>query len=144
MRIRHRCVLTIAAAGLNACAAGAARSGTGSGGTATSALSTAVAARGSASVIVEAEIPASGAQNALEIIQRVRPSMLRARNGSTQETGVMDIVFYIDGTRAGERQALTGVPAGNVREIRLLNATDATTRFGTGHPLGAILVVTKR
>lgn len=111
---------------------------------ATAAMTKAAAPRGSANVIVEAEIPGSGAQNALEVIQRVRPSMLRARNGSSDETGVMDIVFYIDGVRAGDRQAVTSVLATNVKEIRFLAAADATTRFGTGHALGAILVTTKR
>jgi hypothetical protein len=125
------------------CAGGGAKTAS-SGTSATAAMTAAAAPRGSANVIVESEIPASGAQNALEVIQRVRPSMLRARNGTVSETGVMDIVFYIDGTRAGERQALTAIPASNVREIRYLNANDATTRFGTGHPLGAIIVSTKR
>ena len=123
--------------------AGAAK-GNASGTSATAALTAAAAPRGSANVIIEAEIPASGAQNALEVIQRVRPSMLRARNGTVDETGVMDIVIYVDNVKAGDRQALTAVPAANVREIRLLNASDATTRFGTGHPLGAILVTTKQ
>lgn len=142
MRFMRLCALAAAAA-LSACAGGA-TSGSGGGASATAVMTAAATPRGSANVIVESEIPASGAQNALEIIQRVRPSMLRARNGSIEETGVMDIVFYIDAARAGERQALTSVPAGNVREIRYLNATDATTRFGTGHALGAIIVTTKR
>jgi hypothetical protein len=126
---------------LSACAGGTTQTSPGG---ASAAMTKAAMPRGSASVIVEAEIPASGAQNALEVIQRVRPSMLRARNGSTEETGVMDIVFYIDGVRAGDRQAVTSVLATNVKEIRFLAAPDATTRFGTGHALGAILVTTKR
>ena len=123
------------------CAGGATQAPAGG---ATAAMTKAAAPRGSANVIVEAEIPGSGAQNALEVIQRLRPSMLRARNGSVEETGVMDIVFYIDGVRAGDRQAVTSVLATNVKEIRFLAAADATTRFGTGHALGAILVSTKR
>lgn len=134
---------TALASAFAACAGGSTQSGAG-GTTATAAMTKAAAPRGSANVIVESEIPASGAQNALEVIQRVRPSMLRARNGTTEETGVMDIVFYIDGVRAGDRQAITSVLATNVREIRFLAAADATTRFGTGHALGAILVTTKR
>lgn len=130
---------------LGACASGASPAATGSATTAvTAAAAPKPGPKGSANVIVEAEIPASGAQNALEVIQRVRPSMLRARNGTNDETGVMDIVFYIDNVRAGDRQAVTSVLATNVREIRYLAAPDATTRFGTGHPLGAILVITKR
>lgn len=126
---------------LSGCASGGAQAPAGG---ATAAMAKASTPRGSANVIVEAEIPASGAQNALEVIQRVRPSMLRARNGTIEETGVMDIVFYIDGVRAGDRQTITSVLATNVKEIRFLAAADATTRFGTGHALGAILVTTKR
>lgn len=101
--------------------------------------------RGSANVIVESEIAGSGAQNALEVIQLLRPAILRPRTGvsSAQADGVA-IVIYLDGVRAGELQALTAVPANRVREIRYINATDATTRFGTGHTLGAVLVTTKR
>lgn len=101
-------------------------------------------ARGSANLIVEAEITGGGARNALEVIQLLRPSMLRARNGATAEQAGMEIVMYLDGVRAGGRDALTAVPADRVKEIRFLNASDATTRFGTGHPLGAVLVTTKR
>lgn len=101
-------------------------------------------ARGSANVIVETEISGGAARNALEVIQLLRPSMLRARNGATAEQPGMEIVIYLDGVRAGGRDALTAVPADRVKEIRFLNASDATTRFGTGHPLGAVMVTTKR
>jgi hypothetical protein len=125
------------------CASGG--SGGASGTSATAAMTAAAGPKGSATVIVAAEISGSGAQNALEAIQQLRPSMLRTRNGSTGEgANGTDIVIYVDGIRAGERQSLTAIPAGNIREIRLLSASDATTRFGTGHPLGAILVATKR
>ncbi len=142
MRRRPASIASLAlACALAGCAGGAAQAPAGG---AMAAMTKAATPRGSANVIVEAEIPASGAQNALEVIQRVRPSMLRSRNGTNDETGVMDIVFYIDGVRAGDRQAITSVLASNVKDIRFLPAADATTRFGTGHPLGAILVTTKR
>lgn len=145
LRTLRSIVLLSAVPLLGACASGGSPATTGA---ATTAMTAAAApkpgVKGSANVIVESEIPASGAQNALEVIQRVRPSMLRARNGTNDETGVIDIIFYIDNVRAGERQALTSVLATNVKEIRYLAAPDATTRFGTGHPLGAILVTTKR
>lgn len=130
---------------------GCASSGGGTGGSgtaapsATAAMTAAAGPRGSANVIVAGEIPGSGAQNALEVIQQLRPSMLRTRNGSTGEgANGTNIVIYVDGARAGDRQTLTAIPAANIREIRLLSASDATTRFGTGHPVGAILVSTKR
>ncbi len=42
------------------------------------------------------------------------------------------------GSGAPSRGALSNA------EIRYISAADATTRFGTGHPLGAILVATTR
>ena len=54
-----------------------------------------------------------------------------------------DVAVYVDGIRIGTVQALSGIPATNVREIRRLDTRDATTRFGTGHTAGAILIFTK-
>jgi len=130
-------VFTLAA--VHACAGSAPPA---TGGTATTAMTAAAVRKGSANVIVEGEIPASGAQNALEVIQRLRPAMLRGRTGSSTESGT--IVIYVDNQRVNDPEALTAVPAVTVREIRFLNAGDATTRFGTGHAMGAILVSTKR
>ena len=106
---------------------------------------TAAPTRGSMNVIIMAEIANSGATDALKAVKLLRPAMLRGRNGSLGENpNGADIVVYIDGMRAGGQSALASVSAITIREIRLLNAADATTRFGTGHPLGAILVQTKQ
>jgi hypothetical protein len=103
-------------------------------------------ARGSANVITEAEIAAANVNNAYEAIQRLRPTMLRGRGSasSSDQSGTQGLVIYVDGSPLGGVQALGNISALNVREIRYLNASDATTRFGTGHPVGAILVTTRR
>lgn len=103
-------------------------------------------ARGNSNLIVEAEIAAAGVTNALEAVQRLRPAMLRGRasqgfSGTQSNSG---IVVYVDGIQTGGVSTLANVTALNVKEIRFINAADATTRFGTGHPMGAILVVTRR
>ena len=101
--------------------------------------------RGSANVILSEEIAASGTANVLQAIKLLRPSMLRGRSGSTSDqSGSADIVVYQDGVKSGGPNALEAMPTIAVREIRFMNAADATTRFGTGHPMGAILVTTKR
>ncbi len=103
------------------------------------------ATKGSANVIIMAEIATSGASDAMQAIRLLRPAMLRGRNGSLNEnSGGVDIIVYIDGMRAGSPNTLTNVSALTIKEIRFLSASDATTRFGTGHPLGAILVTTKQ
>ena len=54
------------------------------------------------------------------------------------------IIIYMDDVRLGEPSSLTNIPASRVKEIRFMNARDATTRYGTGHSSGVILVLTKR
>lgn len=140
-----QCSRTVIVVGVLAVAGTACASSSATPAAAPQAAATPRPARGNANLIVESEIVASSARNALELIQQLRPAMFRARNGASDEQpGGVEIVIYIDGTRAGSRETLTGVLSQNVREIRYISASDATTRFGTGHPLGAIMVVTKR
>lgn len=103
-------------------------------------------ARGNSNLIVEAEIAAAGVTNALEAVQRLRPTMLRGRasQGFSDTQSNSGIVIYVDGIQTGGVSTLANVSALNVKEIRFISAADATTRFGTGHPMGAILVSTKR
>ena len=100
-------------------------------------------------VIAEVEISqsASEASNALQIIQKLRPQMLRSRGvGSpTDVTGeTTRPKVYIDNVAYGDLATLTNVNANQVREIQFINSRDATTKWGTGHMGGVILVVTKR
>jgi len=123
--------------------------GCGGGGTSSAGTTAASAprpARGSANVITESEIQGANVNNAYEAIQRLRPAMLRGRGSasSNDQSGTQGLVVYVDGSPLGGVQALGNISALNVREIRYLNASDATTRFGTGHPVGAILVTTRR
>jgi len=100
-------------------------------------------------VIAEFEISQSAteASNAMQIIQKLRPQMLRSRGvGSptdvTGETARPKV--YVDNVAYGDLATLTNVNASQVREIHFINSSDATTRWGTGHMGGVILVVTKR
>ena len=114
----------------------------GGGGTGTSAQpDTQPRPRGSADIITEAEINATVYQNALEVVQGLRPTMLRPRTGGANAQAVM---LYLDGVKMNDLQGMSTVPAERVREIRFINARDATTRWGTGHDSGVILVTTKR
>lgn len=105
--------------------------------------------RGPANLITEAEISAGTAYtNALEVVQNLRPQMLIPRGVGSDGSGLsatsIPIIVYMDDVRLGEVQSLVNIPANRVREIRFVNARDATTRYGTGHSSGVILVVTKR
>jgi hypothetical protein len=100
-------------------------------------------------VIAESEIMASAseASNALQIIEKLRPQMLRSRGlGSptdvTGETSRPKV--YVDNVSYGDVSTLTNLNSSQVREIRFINSRDATTQWGTGHMGGVILVLTKR
>jgi hypothetical protein len=105
------------------------------------------ARRGSSNVIAESEIT-SQYQNALEVVQNLRPQMLIPRGAGSDASGMsaasIPIIIYMDDVRLGEPSSLVNIPATRVEEIRFLNARDATTRYGTGHGSGVIVVTTKR
>ena len=110
------------------------------GGGSSQATTTPRAVRGPSDVISEAEINAGVYNNALEVVQNLRPNMLRPRSGA----GAQPVMLYLDDIRMNDMSGLATVPAQRVKEIRYINARDATTRWGTGHDSGVILVTTKR
>jgi hypothetical protein len=90
--------------------------------------------------LTEADVTRAGASTAYGTIERLRPwylSLTRTR-GATCERAV-----YVDRTRLGGLDALRGISSASVWQIRILDAPEATTRFGTGHCAGAIVVVTR-
>jgi hypothetical protein len=99
--------------------------------------------------IGEAEIAqrAQDVSNALAIIEKLRPQMLRSR-GATSPTNSRgeDMLprVYVDDVSYGNINSLTNLNAGQVKEIRFIKGPDATTRWGTGHMAGVILVTTKK
>jgi hypothetical protein len=108
--------------------------------------------RGNANWITEDEIRTLGAQvdNAYDLVDRLRPSMMRSRaSTTTARDGSMgaqtiNVMVYLDDVRIGEVAAMRNIPANQVKEVRYLTPTDATQRWGTGHASGAIQVVTKK
>lgn len=100
-------------------------------------------------VITESEISsrATEASNALQVVQKLRPQMLRPRGRSSPTdslgTGNLPKVI-VDDVSYGAIENLANLNANGVREIRFLSAADATTRWGTGYPGGVILVTMKK
>ena len=96
-------------------------------------------------VITEAELASRSALTARQVIEQLRPQFLRVRGTTTlgnAQTG--DVIWvYFDGTRMGTVEVLNNIGAHEVREIRYLNPSEATNRYGTGHVQGAILVTRK-
>jgi hypothetical protein len=101
--------------------------------------------RGSSDRITAEELATLDVQNALQAVQRLRPSFLQSRGGATSSItqGPVDVVVYVDQTRMGGPNTLSQIPISDVKEIIHLNAADATQRYGTGHGSGAIVVIRK-
>lgn len=98
-------------------------------------------ARYARDVIGPEEIAAVEPQTTAEqLIRRLRPHWLQGRG----PVGVREeppIPIYVNDQRA--QDALHRYTAGDLLEIRFLNAMAATQRFGTGHTSGAILIITR-
>ncbi|MYH47966.1 MAG: TonB-dependent receptor plug domain-containing protein, partial [Gammaproteobacteria bacterium] len=77
-------------------------------------------------------------------IERLRRSWLRRRGARTPNNPDNRPLVYMDGVRVGRIEELFGISAEYIERISLLSPTDATTRFGTGHASGAIVIVTRR
>jgi hypothetical protein len=104
------------------------------------------ARRGGPNLITSSEIQSENFRSAHEIIERLRPQMLRGRGSVTlnDATGSStNPVVYVDNVSYGPLEALRSIPAMQIREIQYINQSDATTRWGTGHQGGVILILTK-
>ena len=104
---------------------------------------------GGQDLILESEISsrAGEATNALQIVQKLRPQMLRSRgvispNDPNGEATTPKV--YVDNVSYGTLESLANINSAQIKEIRYIKATDATTQWGTGHTGGVILVITKK
>ena len=87
------------------------------------------------------EIANSSATDAYDLIETLRPHWLGGRGvKSFRSRTASNPVVYVDGQRHGDILSLTTLSVYNVVRIQYMNAGDATIRFGTGHPGGAILI----
>lgn len=100
---------------------------------------------GASSVIGRDEIDTSPAANAYELVYQVRPMWLRGRGSPNLRGGapVLPIV-YIAHVRQGSVESLRGIATNGLLELRYLDATTATTRYGDGHSGGVIEVDLRR
>jgi hypothetical protein len=96
-------------------------------------------------VITYSELEAANVSTAAEAIQRLRPQFLRPKGSRSlgQESSAYP-VLYVDASRVEELNALHAISIRTVQEIRYYSPAEATSRWGTGHEYGAILVVSRR
>jgi hypothetical protein len=140
MRFIRKTVLLVLGVMGSACA---------SGGTGTGSPENPQPARRDQNVITAEELNADPATNVYDAIRHLRPSMLTARgagvnmslttSANSSETGQISI--YLDGAKLGGGTSTLGaIPISGIKEIRYLNGSDATQRYGTGNASGAIVI----
>jgi hypothetical protein len=93
------------------------------------------------------EIASSGATNAYELIQRLRPNWLRSPNIGSIGGGAHSqvIVVYLDGQRLGDIDSLRNLSAVGVTSMQWLDAAKAATvlhEVGSDPIAGAIIIRT--
>jgi len=81
---------------------------------------------------------------AFEAVRRLRPRWLQTRGVSSPRSGAGDFArVFIDNAPVGGIQALSRLAVQDVDSLVFMNASDATTRYGTGFTGGLIKVFTK-
>jgi hypothetical protein len=112
------------------------------------------------------EFEGRGFENAHQVVSLLRPEWLQIRGarslaagidpvvvGGTNRAGVIrgttplisergTIHVYVDNVRLGGLENLRSIQVMIVRDIYFFGATQATARWGGGHPHGAILIIT--
>lgn len=87
---------------------------------------------------------AASVQDAYAVVDRLRPRWLRSRGSmSIRHPQPTYPVVYVDGQRYGELDSLRTLSVQYLSSLQFISAPQATTRFGTGHAGGAILIVTR-
>lgn len=96
-------------------------------------------------VITQEEIEKATANNAYDLLRQLRPAWFRTRGVvSTRDVTAGGLAFYVDGIRLSSMEELESLAPDRIKEARYLKAIDATTKYGTDHPSGAVEIVTKR
>jgi hypothetical protein len=133
-----------------------------------SAASGAPGRRTSSMTITPEEISTSGAENAYQLVQSLRPEWLRARglqslsesthtvgregksgtpvaNGDPRVqipgAGRPQVWAYLNHARLGEATALQQIRASDVASLQFLSAAQASLRYGSDNTHGAIVVI---
>lgn len=86
--------------------------------------------------ITAEEIVAANVYNVYDAVTKLRPLFLQQRGSSPP-------VVYVDNVGYGGPATLRDIFTTNIQRIEYIGASDATTRFGTGHSGGAIMVSMK-
>ena len=95
---------------------------------------------GSRDVISGEQLDAMSTRNALEAVQRLKPTWLRTRGPDASRT--FPLAVAVDGVIQGGVRTLASYRCADLDEIRYLPARQAMLRFGDRAAGGAILLTT--
>ena len=96
----------------------------------------------SSDLITRSQIESLDDRTAFDLVQLLRPRWLTARmRGTLGNPTPAYAQVYVDGLRYGPLESLYQISTNTIERIEYLGSLDATTRYGTGHMGGAILVV---
>lgn len=99
--------------------------------------------QGAQDYLTAKQLEGTGSLDLYTAIQHLRPLWLQPRGGYSVQ-GRATIAIFLDGIQQyGTVELLKNIRTADVRTVRFLNASDATTRYGTNMTAGAIEVTTK-
>ena len=98
----------------------------------------------SSHVVRGVELNATPVNSLYEALQRTRPEILRPRVARGVPPGYRLPPVYLNGFLAGGVETLNTIPLRVVAEVRYIGEIEARTQFPGPHPVGAILVTTRR
>lgn len=79
---------------------------------------------------------------ALDVVRRLRPRWLTGRGAGTAGSNTPQLI--LDGARMGNAASeLRSIAVSDISELQYLSASDATMRYGTNYPGGAIVVTSR-
>ena len=95
-------------------------------------------------MITTEELATTNGLSAYEVVQRLRPHWLNARGGARSLGLRTEVVVFSDNIRLGGVDVLRNLPANTVREMKYMDATEASNQLpgvGSGeHIAGAIVI----
>ncbi len=131
----HRCASLVLALVVSACASSSDAPFGQEGGTATR------AARGNSRLIVRAELEQRPGDSAYQVVESLNRRWLQDdRRGRTFGGGPIFARVVVDGAPRGGLNELHRMSASEIESMRFISAPDATIKYGTGYPGGAIEV----
>jgi hypothetical protein len=98
----------------------------------------------SSNVLTREELESVQVSSVYDAVQRLRPQWMSHPLAPTGQPGSNPILVYIDRQQAGTLDELRHLTVDQVEMLEFVSASDATTRYGTGHASGIIEVTTRR